>query len=199
MIRALVSYTNVSASVTYVEQANLTLAQPKLATSSTWAKITSSVNWANPVSLATWSNATALLDWQRLSFGNVVLNPSTLNKYLSDNLALTDELVIELVEVYVRSFSDTYTFVDTTTHSVDKGQYEPVSIADSLILYFTYNRTFNDAFTLDDLANVGDFVKDTVFDKDNITSVTDNIVVSVSAEQFSLFNKDVFNMFKFNE
>jgi hypothetical protein len=53
-------------------------------------------------------------------------------------------------------------------------------MSESLSRVVQFSRTFSDAFVLDDLAQVGDFAKQAVLDKDNVATLSEDLAYAAS-------------------
>ena len=61
-----------------------------------------------------------------------------------------------------------------------KGLSETLSMSESLSRVVQFNRTFSDAFVLDDLAQIGDFAKQAVLDKENVATLSEDLSYAAS-------------------
>jgi hypothetical protein len=93
-----------------------------------------------------------------------------LAKGLSDSQTMT--------EAHAASMSlgktDSYALADFPAQSFDKAAADSFSLSESLARSVTYNRTFTDAFSMDDAATVNALVKDHANAKTNVFSFADS-------------------------
>ena len=78
-----------------------------------------------------------------------------------------------------KSLAESFSFTDSSVLHVSPAPSDSFSFADSFSRQVSFIRAFSDGFTLDDLANVDSFIKDTEFDKSNIATVGDAAPVFV--------------------
>ena len=88
----------------------------------------------------------------------------------SDSAFLTEEMSHTFQAV--RDVSDSALMSDSTTRIYDLGKSDSVAFSSVFSRIGTFNRTFTDAFTLDETANVG---LGYLFDKSNIYTITDSL------------------------
>lgn len=109
----------------------------------------------------------------------VEVDPDTLNRYIrGDSVTMAEILSYDLSTVA----SDTATVSDTPAldfSGVISGD-DQVSFTDALVRTVNYVRSFSDAFTLDDAANVDSFVKDTQAVKTNIVGMLEQAALLLS-------------------
>ena len=102
-------------------------------------------------------------------FGDAV-DSHVIAKGLSDTQTMT--------EAHAASTSlgktDTYSLADSPAQSFDKAAADSFSLSESLARTVTYNRTFTDAFSMDDAATVNALVKDHANAKTNVFSFADS-------------------------
>ena len=70
--------------------------------------------------------------------------------------------------------TDNYSLADSPAQSFDKAATDSFSLSESLARTVTYNRTFTDAFSMDDAATVNALIKDHANAKTNIFSFADS-------------------------
>lgn len=109
----------------------------------------------------------------------VEVDPDTLNRYIrGDSVTMAEILSYDLSTVA----SDAVAMSDTPTldfSGVISGD-DQVSFTDALVRTVNYVRSFSDAFTLDDAANVDSFVKDTQAVKTNIVGMLEQAALLLS-------------------
>lgn len=102
-------------------------------------------------------------------FGDAV-DSHVIAKGLSDTQAMT--------EAHAASTSlgktDSYSLADAPAQSFDKAAADSFSLSESLARAVTYNRTFTDAFSMDDAATVNALVKDHANAKTNVFGFSDS-------------------------
>jgi hypothetical protein len=109
----------------------------------------------------------------------VEVDPDTLNRYIrGDSVTMAEILSYDLST----AASDTATVSDAPSldfSRVISGD-DQVSFTDALVRTVNYVRSFSDAFTLDDAANVDSFVKDTQTTKTNIVGMLEQAALLLS-------------------
>ena len=70
--------------------------------------------------------------------------------------------------------TDSYSLADSPAQSFDKAAADSFSLSESLARTVTYNRTFTDAFSMDDAATVNALIKDHANAKTNVFSFADS-------------------------
>lgn len=128
------------------------------------------------------------------SFGITELLAQSVSKAESDLFGVTD--VLSKSVDYGRAFSEAASITEIHSVSFDKAQADSLSVSDapsvtpelnkddslsmaeSLTKTVAFVRSFSDAFTMDDLANIGDLFKETNLDKGNVFGVTENLSYS---------------------
>ena len=102
-------------------------------------------------------------------FGDAV-DSHVIAKGLSDTQTMT--------EAHAASTSlgktDSYSLADAPAQSFDKAAADSFSLSESLARTVTYNRTFTDAFSMDDAATVNALVKDHANAKTNVFGFSDS-------------------------
>ena len=102
-------------------------------------------------------------------FGDAV-DSHVIAKGLSDTQTMT--------EAHAASTSlgktDSYSLADSPAQSFDKTATDSFSLSESLARTVTYNRTFTDAFSMDDAATVNALIKDHANAKTNVFSFADS-------------------------
>ena len=102
-------------------------------------------------------------------FGDAV-DSHVIAKGLSDTQTMT--------EAHAASTSlgktDSYSLADAPAQSFDKAAADSFSLSESLARTVTYNRTFTDAFSMDDAATVNALIKDHANAKTNVFSFADS-------------------------
>ena len=102
-------------------------------------------------------------------FGDAV-DSHVIAKGLSDTQTMT--------EAHAASTSlgktDSYSLADSPAQSFDKAAADSLSLSESLSRTVTYNRTFTDAFSMDDAATVNALIKDHANAKTNVFSFADS-------------------------
>jgi hypothetical protein len=96
------------------------------------------------------------------------VNPDSKNKWLYDTYALGDVNVL----VVNKNLSETIPLADDSSWSFGKNKLETLALVESFVKAVTYNRSFTDAFTLDDLSQID---KDFYGNKGNVAFITDII------------------------
>ena len=92
----------------------------------------------------------------------------------SDSASLTEAHNVTFNSVQ----SDSMSVSDSPALSSELNKGDSFSFSDAFTRTVSYHRDLADAFTMDDLANVGDLVKDTNLDKNNIFGVTESLSYS---------------------
>lgn len=116
---------------------------------------------------------------------------SDFNSAKSDSFFIAD--VVDISVGFFRDFVDSYSLTEIQAISYSTNKDESIAIADdpeietiksqqdsasvleTLSITTQYSRQFSDAFTLDDLANIGDLEKNTSLDKGNVFSMSEAI------------------------
>jgi len=96
------------------------------------------------------------------------VNPDSKNQWFYETTTLSD-IQFSLVE---KNLSETITLSETSSWNFDKGAPETLALVESFVRAVSYNRTFTDAFTLDDLSQID---KDFYGNKGNVAFMTDII------------------------
>ena len=96
------------------------------------------------------------------------VNPDSKNQWFYDTYALGDINVL----VVNKNLSEVIPLVEKFSWDFRKDQVEAVSLVESFVKAVTYNRSFTDAFTLDDLSQID---KDFYGNKGNVAFITDII------------------------
>ncbi len=96
----------------------------------------------------------------------IYVDPDSLNRMIKDEYALSD-IRFNLVE---KNLSDSYSLPDVDVKDFSKAATDAFSFVESFAKVVSYNRTFTDAFTLDDLSQID---KDFYGNKGNIFAFTD--------------------------
>lgn len=128
------------------------------------------------------------------SFGMTELLAQSVSKAESDIFNVTD--VLSKSVDYSRAFTDAASITEIHSVSFDTAQVDSLSVSDlpsvtpelnkddslsmaeSLTKTTVFVRSFSDAFTMDDLASIGDLFKETNLDKGNVFGVTENLSYS---------------------
>ena len=128
------------------------------------------------------------------SFGITELLAQSVSKSESDIFNVTD--VLSRAVDYSRAFTDAASVTEIHSVSFGSSQADSLSVSDapsvtpelnkddslsmseSLTKVVAYSRSFSDAFTMDDLASIGDLFKETNLDKGNVFGVTENLSYS---------------------
>lgn len=116
------------------------------------------------------------------------------NRDYSESFSISD---IEQ-KVFEASKTDSMPISEQATLSLLKPRSDSLAASDSLSRVVQFYRQFSDAFTLDDLANLGDFQKLTTLDKGNVVGVSDNFSRNVQflrsfADSYSLSESPFIN------
>jgi len=107
--------------------------------------------------------------YQSVVASEISVNPDSKNLMLFDSVPLS-EVVFKVI---TKGLADSTAVTDLYASHFNKGTIaESVSVADTFAKVVTYNRTFSDSFTLDDLAQID---KDFYGNKGNIFAFTDII------------------------
>ena len=107
--------------------------------------------------------------YQSVVASEISVNPDSKNLMLFDSVPLS-EVVFKVI---TKGLADSTAVTDLYASHFNKGTIaESVSVADTFSKVVTYNRTFSDSFTLDDLAQID---KDFYGNKGNIFAFTDII------------------------
>ena len=93
---------------------------------------------------------------------------------LSDSASLTEVHNVTFNSVQ----SDSISVSDSPALSPELSKDDTFSFSDAFTRTVSYHRDLADTFTMDDLANVGDLVKDTNLDKGNVFGVTESLSYS---------------------
>jgi hypothetical protein len=103
-----------------------------------------------------------------------------LTKVVSYKRDFVDSPIIsEVVSVTFDSVQDDFIAVsDAPAITPELNKDDSLSFSDAFTRTVSYHRDLADAFTIDDLANIGDLVKDTSLDKGNIFGVTESLSYS---------------------
>jgi hypothetical protein len=97
-----------------------------------------------------------------------VVNPDSKNQWFYDTYALGDVNVL----LINKNLSELIPLADDSSWSFGKNKLETLALVESFVKAVTYNRAFNDAFTLDDLSQID---KDFYGNKGNVAFITDII------------------------
>jgi len=96
------------------------------------------------------------------------VNPDSKNQWFYDTYALGDVNVL----LINKNLSETIPLADDSSWNFNKGAIETLALVESFVKAVTYNRSFTDAFTLDDLSQID---KDFYGNKGNVAFITDII------------------------
>ena len=103
-----------------------------------------------------------------------------LSKAVSFSRAFTD--AASITEIHSVSFDtaqvDNLSVSDLPSVTPELNKDDSLSMAESLTKTTVFVRSFSDAFTMDDLASIGDLFKETNLDKGNVFGVTENLSYS---------------------
>ena len=114
------------------------------------------------------AKATTSVTYELANATGIYVDPDSLNRMIKDEYALSD-IRFNLVE---KNLSETVTLDENVGWSYDKNAPETLALVESFIRAVSYNRTFTDAFTLDDLSQID---KDFYGNKGNVAFMTDII------------------------
>ena len=110
--------------------------------------------------------AYADVDYVSVSAADYKITPESEYKFYYETLTLSEVVAVALS----KNLSDSFTQTDVAIVDMTKGLAHSFAFADSLSRTVTYNRSFSDAFTLDDTAQVDKFIG---ANKGNIATITD--------------------------
>ena len=100
-----------------------------------------------------------------------VLDPDTINQWLEDQLALAESTALAFSKA---ADPDAFTFSDAPAASLGLAKSDSFSFADAPLVAVTFNRSFSDAFSLDDFTAVDAVIKDMANTKVNVFGFSDD-------------------------
>lgn len=124
-------------------------------------------------------NLSTPVSYTNVVASNVLLDPDTKNLYLrdaADNQVLMSE---DLAFVLSKADTDLLSVSEQAYILTAKDFSEAVTVSDDFSKVVDYRRTFTDAFTLDDRAQVDSFAVDTGLNKGNVFSFSDQQAFSI--------------------
>ena len=125
---------------------------------------------AKPSAIISHSDLTSSITYANLS-AESSLDPDSQHKFLRDGhtVSFTDSQTF----TFGKGLSDDFSFSDQPAFDFGKGVSDSFGFSDSQLIQITFFRTFTDAFTLDDSAQVDAFRKDVGAQKSNIFQFSD--------------------------
>ena len=99
-----------------------------------------------------------------------VLDPDTINQWLEDQFALAESAALAFSKT---ADPDAFTFSDASAASLGLAKSDNFSFADAPLVTVTFNRSFSDAFSLDDFTAVDAVIKDMANTKVNVFGFAD--------------------------
>ena len=114
-----------------------------------------------------------------------VLDPDTINQWLEDQFALAESAALDFSKA---ADPDTFTFSDAPAASLGLPKSDNFSFADTPLVAVTFNRSFSDAFSLDDFTAVDAVIKDMANTKVNVFGFSDDQAFGVGKGLADSFN-----------